>query len=416
MQIQTHPPSRALRPLVARLARAALLSASLAALPLLPAMAAPVAVKAVKTDLSSNNERVISYRHQQHMVQTADGALHLMLNRGTLTPGPGLSLYSSFDGGTTWSFMHNFELTDDKSTGDVLLAGSELSVAYHTIDNKLMFTRLQYDSALRTWTPLLLELAYASGQWAALNPTLAIDDLGTVWMGFNAKGRFNGLGNLRLVNRVGGGNVWTDPNLVFGPTDKKAVERSARPVRLPGGVGMVWTVHEVTYWSRRSNGMPDNSLWSQLTLYTGLPATQIEDPYASHFNVTTDDTGGVHLISVEEYDVLYFKYANSTDSWTAPTVVDDGRKVAYAQMGLFNGKLAVGYSVQRSKGTLALSPDLGSTWTNHADLSMLAIGPGINLNTARVELPARSVGVLPMLQQYEDNGTQRLMLFKIPAP
>jgi len=381
------------------------------------AMAAPIAVKAVKTDLSSSNERVISYRHQQHLVQTNDGALHLVLNRGTLTPGPGLSLYSSFDGGTTWLFMQNFAGTDDKSTADTLLVGDDLSIAYHTTDNKVMFTRLHYDSTLLTWTPLLLEQAYASAQWAALNPALAIDDLGTVWIGFNAKGRFNALGNLRVVNRVGGGNAWTDPGLVFGPTDKQAVERSARPVRVPGGMGMVWTVHEVTYWSRRANGLPDNSPWSQATIYTGIPVNQIEDPYSSHFNVTADDSGGVHLISVENFDVLYFRYSGDTDSWSAPRVIDDTRKVAYAQMGLVNGKLGVGYSVQRAKGTLAVSGDLGLSWGNYADLSMIAVGPGINLNTARIELPARVTGAtMPILQQYEDNGTQRLMIFKVPAP
>lgn len=414
MQATTWQPRRGIRPLLSLLTHAALLSATLDAA---PALAAPLSVKAVKTDLSSSNERVISYRHQQHLVQTADGALHLVLNRGTLTPGPGLSLYSSFDGGTTWLFMQNFASTDDKSTADTVLVGDDLSVAYHTLDNKLMFTRLHYDSLLKTWTPLLLEQAYASGQWAALNPTLAIDDLGTVWIGFNAKGRFNALGNLRVINRVGGGNVWTDPGLVFGPTDKQAVERSARPVRIPGGIGMVWTVHEVTYWSKRANGLPDNSPWSQSTIYTGVPAGQIDDPYASHFNVTADDSGGLHLISVENFDVLYFRYSSASDSWSAPQIIDDTRKVAYAQMGLVNGRLGTAYSVQRAKGTLTLSGDLGSTWTNYADLNMISIGPGINLNTARIEVPTRSTGAtMPILQQYEDNGTQRLMIFKVPAP
>ena len=69
------------------------------------ALAQTQTVRAGSTDLYSSSERMISYRHQEHMWQTADGALHLVINRGTLTPAPGLALYCSFDGGSTWLLM-----------------------------------------------------------------------------------------------------------------------------------------------------------------------------------------------------------------------------------------------------------------------------------------------------------------------
>ena len=379
---------------------------------------APIPIKATTTNLRSNNERMISYRHQQHLVQSADGALHLLVNRGTLTPGPGLSLYSSFDGGNTWSLMQNFAGTDDKSTGDLQLTGDDLSMVYHTAAQVIMFAQLHYDSVLRTWSLLLLQQAFASSQWAALNPALAIDSMGTVWVGFLAKSlrRANAVGNIRVVNRVGGGTLWTDPGLTFGPTDNQAVERSARPVVVPGGMGMVWTVHNVTYWSLRDNALPDNSAWSTATIYTGVSESTSSDPYASHFNVTTDDQGSVHLISIENYDVLYFSYSALTGQWSAPQVVDDSRKVAYAQMGLVNGKLAVAFSVQRGKGGLAIANPPGAPWTLSYDLQLLAAYPGVNYNTARVEIPTRCSGNLPILQQYSDNESQKLMLFKVPTP
>src|ERR1700750_2260659 len=56
------------------------------------ARAEPVAVLAQPTDLTSSSELMISYRHQEHMWQTPDGALHLVVNRGTLRPNPGLVL------------------------------------------------------------------------------------------------------------------------------------------------------------------------------------------------------------------------------------------------------------------------------------------------------------------------------------
>jgi hypothetical protein len=382
------------------------------------AAAGPVQVKATTTNLASNNERMISYRHQQHLVQTADGALHLLINRGTLSPGPGLSLFSSFDGGTTWSLTQNFPDTDDKSTGDLKLIGDELWMVYNTTAQSIAFAQLRYDSVLHSWSLMLSQQAFASSQWAALNPALAVDSMGTIWVGFLAKSfrRINAVGNLRVVNRVGGTTLWTDPGLTFGPTDGYAVERSARPVAIPGGMGMVWTVREVTYWSSRANTLPDNSAWTTSTLYTGILESSRKDPYASHFNVTTDDQGGVHLITIENHDILYFRYILSTDSWSGPRVLDDSRKVAYAQLGLVNGKLGVGFSVGRSGGSVAIGSPLGDSWSLAYDLQLITAYDGVNFGTGRVELPTRCNGTLPILQQYSDAESQKLMLFNVPVP
>lgn len=75
---------------------------------------------------------------------------------------------------------------------------------------------------------------------------------------------------------------------------------------MPGGMGMVWTVRETTYWSLRANGLPDNSAWSTSAIFTGLPTKPIDDPYASHFSVIIDDFGTVHRLTIENFDVLYF--------------------------------------------------------------------------------------------------------------
>jgi len=83
--------------------------------------AGPIAIKATTTNLASSNERMISYRHQQHLVQTADGALHLLLNRGTLSPGPGLSLFSSFDGAAP---LPDVETVDDSGFAHAKLSAT----------------------------------------------------------------------------------------------------------------------------------------------------------------------------------------------------------------------------------------------------------------------------------------------------
>ncbi|MBK1615034.1 hypothetical protein CKO44_16315 [Rubrivivax gelatinosus] len=390
-------------------------AAALAAACLFTASAwAGTQIRAVETDLASDNERVISYRHQQHLWLTADGALHLVMNRGHYAPG-GLALYSSHDGGISWQLSHAFAGTDDKSTGDVQPAGDEAHIVYHTAANAVMHEQLRYDAVARAWTLLASETAFASGRLAALNPALAVDEQGGLWVGFLARNKLSNQGQLRVVFRPAGGG-WTDPGLGFGPVDNRAVERSARPVAVPGGIGMVWTVREFTYFSRHALTEAPTTPWQTETLFVGSVDSTVSDPYASHFNVVTDAGGGVHLITVENYDVLHFRWDPATLAWSGPRLVDDARKVAYAQLGLFDGRPVVGYSVQRGKGSLEVGDALGENWDPSYDLALVPAVPGINYNTARIELPAKASGTMPVLQQYDISGVQRLMLFSVPAP
>lgn len=180
---------------------------------------------------------------------------------------------------------------------------------------------------------------------------------------------------------------------------------------------MGWTVREATRWSLRENGSPDSSAWSTSAIFTGLPRKPINDSYASHASAVTHVFETVHLITIENFDVLFFNCRLSAGASSAgPVLLDDSRRVAYAQIGLINGKLNVAFSVQRSKGVQVFSPDLGLTGQAGSGDVLLPAAPGLNFNTARVEHPGRSSGVIPILQQCDDNGTQPQMPFKVPAP
>ena len=380
------------------------------------AQAAAPNVQATLTDLTGSTERMISYRHQEHLWQTADGGYHLVLNRGALAPNPGLTLYSSYDGGSTWTFAHQFADTDDDSTSDGILAGTDLSVAYRTAAGNIVFQRLTYDSALRSWALIADETAYASSQFEGINPALDTDAVGTVWCSFVARDRVTNDVNIRMFNRAAGGTVWTDTGLIFGPTDHRSIERSSRPLAMPGGMGMIFAVREYTYWATRSNDLPPNSPWTISTLYVGTPAFRTTDPYASHFSAVVDPQGNVHLATIDNFDVFYFKRDATTGTWSAPLKLDDDKNVAYLQMALINGKPTAGWSVQRGRGSIVSSPDLGLTFPIAAQLLLPPDAPGVKYGTARVEMPTRSTGPIIMLQQYEDNGVQRLMIFKVPVP
>jgi hypothetical protein len=379
---------------------------------------APRRIAAATTDLSSTAERMISYRHQKHLWQSTDGALHLVHNHGSLQPGPGLSLWSSFDGGSTWIFMRAFANTDDNSTADGVMQGDTLQIVYPTVDGAIAFAELQYNSVVRSWSLVGAATAFFSAEWAAQNPALGTDSTGTIWCAFVARERSDRrkLTNIRMVNRVAGGLFWTDTGLVFGPTDAQSIERSARPVRTPNGMGLVYSVRESMFWATRVDGMPDNVPWTTSTIYVSpYPSSPKTDPYASHFSVVVDDSNNIHMVLSDNFAILYFQYSAGAGSWTPVGALDTGGKAGYPQIGVANGKLAVAFILhQTNNAMLLVSANQGLTFSPAAQL----VHRGITYDgTARLETPTRSVGPLTVLQQYEEEtGLQRLMLFTVPPP
>ncbi len=393
-------------------------AALLAALALGQANAAPGVprIQGVPTNLASDSDRIISYRHQEHLWQTADGALHVVINRGSLTPGPGLALFSSFDGGLTWQWQRSFADTDGDSVSDGQLIGDSLAFLQQTVGGNLVFHRLTWDAGARTWSMVQEETAWASEQFTALNASVAVDAQGTFWCAFDARDRVTNDVNIRLLMRPAAASGWQDSGQVFGPTDHRSIERSARPVAVPGGMGLLFTVRETVYWAERTDEMAPDAPWPVSTLFVGAPTARLVDPYASHFSVVADDAGFTHLFLIDNFDVLYFKRDPLTRSWAGGARVDDDKKTAYTQGGIVNGKLAAAWSVQRGAGSAVVSADGGTTFQAAAALQLPPDAPGVSYGQARVEMPTRSTGPLVILQQYSDNGLQRLMVFRVPAP
>jgi hypothetical protein len=233
---------------------------------------------------------------------------------------------------------------------------------------------------------------------------------------FVARDRVTDDVNVRLIARVANTGVWSDPGLVFGPSDHRSIERSARPVRIPGGMGLVYTVRENTYWATRSDASAVDSAWTVGHLFARTPVPSYTDPYASHFGVVADTSGNVHLVTNENYNVLYFKWNAASGKWSAPKHVDDARNVVYMQVGISNGKLVIAFSVQRGRGLVVVSPDLGESFVPWVETVLTKAVPGANFNTARVEMPTVSSGNLALLQQYAIYATQTLMSWRIPGP
>ncbi|WP_395702426.1 hypothetical protein [Aquabacterium sp.] len=379
------------------------------------AQATPVVVPAQEVpDLTSNADRMISYRHQEHMWQTSDGALHVVINRGTLAPNAGLQLYSSFDNGVSWTLAISTGNTGSMSTSDGALVGDNLSLVYNNVNNVIIHAGLQYNVGTKTWTPTGSQAVFASPNAIALNPAIAFDTVGNAWVAYVAQNTSTGNYMIRMAKRSAGGNVWTDTGLTFGAVDNTSIERSARPVALPNAMGMVFSVHDKVYWSKRDNSLPDNSAWTTQLLYTRSSGSG-SDPYSSHFNLTTDDAGNIHMAMVDAGNIKYFRYPVRTGVWnTVRTLTTDGQ-AAYCQASFVGGsKIQITSNVGGKFSKTLVSTDKGQTFAGGYVLMHPAPVDGTQYPYARLETPARVASPAPVLQQYIVDSVQRVMLFQEP--
>jgi hypothetical protein len=405
-------PGKSLRQRTAILFSAVLLSSQM-----LPAsLAAPLSIPAASTTLDSDSDRMISYRHQEHMWQTADGATHVVINRGTLAqPGASLVLYSSFDSGKSWIEMLALGNSGIYSTADGVLVGNDLSLTYPSLTGKILFAVVHYDDVLKNWSPVRTETVFASSGIRGINPALAIDSQGTIWCAFVNVDNASNAANIRLVQQAPGVPGWQDTGLIFGPTDNTSIERSARPVVLSDGVGMVYTVHENIFWAYRLNGWPATAPWIEQTLFTSAPPYD-DDPYASHFSVVADDQKNLHMATVDHGQVLYFRFDNQTQAWNPSRFLTKDINAGYLQVSMALGNLAIFFNTYNYVKVLQ-STDFGATFSFTHFLTHELPPPGGTISYAlpRIETPGLSLGPIPVFQQYTDDAIQKVMYFEVPA-
>jgi hypothetical protein len=370
-----------------------------------------------ETTLVSDADRMISLRHTERMWQTPDGALHILINQGTLGgANSSLQLHSSFDGGKTWLAMHGLADTDKFSTADGILIDDKLGIAYAARNGRILYSVLRYGSFARTWTLLKTETVVAASGATAINPAIAVDDLGNLWCAFVNKVDSTLETNIKLFQRTQDGAVWQDTGLIFGSTDIDSGfgERSARPVITANGVGMIYTLRENIHWAYRQNGWPVTAPWVEQVIFTSAPPYDT-DPYNSHFSVVTDGNRNIHMATVDHGKLLYQRYITRTQSWSSARELTNDISAGYPQITITQNGLAI--FVNAATYPVALqSVNAGNTFEGTAFMTHESPPPGsaINYGNPRIESPGRVAGQVPVLQQYVEGGVQKLLLFRVP--
>ncbi|HJU08843.1 MAG TPA: hypothetical protein VJ727_10235 [Rhodanobacteraceae bacterium] len=391
----------------------AALSATLIALgvvPAGPALAGAAVLTPTDTPFSSTADRMISYREEEHSWQTPDGAFHLMINRGDQPSDDALQLYTTLDGGANWITGPSLEASNEYSTQDGMLRGKTLALVYSTDTQAVAYKSYVWDPVSATWNAGDAQTVYSVAGQQAINPCIARDDAGNLWVPLVVMDSATNTNSIRMMVKLFGTSDWIDTGLVFGDVDGPDVERSARPIAIPGGMGMVYTVHDEMYWATRDNSAAPTTPWATQLLYTYTGPHS--DPFSSHFSLVGDNRGNVHLALVDNGRLLYLRYNDDTETWKQRWLTND-IDAGYPQVSLVNNTLVIAVNNSSNAGVF-VSPDLGKTFTYSYALKHGTPGEGVSYRYPRLETPATSSGPMLLFQQYTENDVDQLIQFTVP--
>lgn len=362
------------------------------------------------TGIESDAVRMISYRHQEHAWQTSDGATHFMVNRGSLSPGASLTLYSTFDQGQTYSPGLSVNHTNGYASSDGLLVEDQLFLAFSTTASTILFAQMNYEVATSSWSLVRLERVFKSEQFDAVNPGIVMDRNGDFWCAFVTKDKVSGDAQIRLAHRAFASSTWTDTSLGFGAVDSLSLERSARPMLTPTGIGMVYSVHQTLTWAARDDTWPPEQAWTETPLF--VRSTEDLDPYASHFSVARDSLGNLHMALADQGRLRYFHFSATSEAWTDRLISFD-ISASYPQVAVNAMSDVVMIWTNTAVGNVKLSQstDHGVSFTGTDLLIHPFGGPDVSYQNPRVEAPSSVLGPVLVVQQYVDGDMQKLLGF-----
>jgi hypothetical protein len=374
------------------------------------------------TGITSTTKRMISYRDQQHSWQTSDGAIHLMVNEGTVPANDSLTLYSSFDAGATWVPMFSLPHTNGFSTSDGMLTSTGpdsalLQLVYGTAQNtgNIVYATATYNSATQSWTLTSTQTAFSSNAITGSDPAFDVDSVGNLWCGFTAQNLATGDYQIEMLFRAANTTEWIKTGLIFGSTDT-STQHAARPVPFSNGIGMIYQSDQTMYWAYRLSDWATDAPWVSSELYAGLPPEQA-DPYDTHFSVVADAAQNLFLAFAGNSQLQYMKYTSSTGSWGPAQALTTTKASAAYMKAIVAGGNVILMTNDMSSVEVFQSTDDGDTFK----LTQVLVHPAppkgspLNYGNPRIEAPSYPLSPIPVWQQFYYGSTQGLLYFEVPV-
>lgn len=336
------------------------------------------------------SERMITARIQDHVVQTVDGALHLVINTGYQG---GLVLLSSHDHGRNWDIAHVFSDTDRMSSADLRLAadGIRLLMVYMTENDRVALQVLEPGDTAHSWeTGAWTLVGSESYRPFAVLPTVAVSDDRTIVVGYTEEV----IGGLKLMLRWSddGGNTWSSAQ-----TRLQGEDAGVLRVLATGDImGALFATGDTLHWIHYDPGFG----WRM------QPVAEIGTAgrFASHFTTTTlgDD---IFMVGVSpDCQPFLMRLDGVTGTWGPPTaILGPDFEGSNAQISASaDGNLYVVLD-NADNGLLVVleSTDAGANWTIIARLEVPA---RMGTDPARFETPEMFDGDLFVFQQVDLPG------------
>ncbi|WP_424967482.1 sialidase family protein [Dinoroseobacter sp. S375] len=249
-----------------------------------------------------NANAITVSRMQDKIVETADGAIHVLLNEGQFK---GLTLRTSYDNGATWVETYEFDQTGRFSTGhlEIMADGDTLTVSFQDDKGEIRFQTLDYDPSAQNWSaimePSTAIAGVASGRISLPNHTM--DAEGTLYAVALEANLF--APKIALSTSTDGGLTWSTEVTRFGEYEAA----SARLVTTPEVTGVLLATDTNISWLDGATGA--------FVEVSDLGSYQL---LASHYSVTVVGND-IYLANVTEEEtpqVEFFVFDGDTQTWS----------------------------------------------------------------------------------------------------
>lgn len=259
-------------------------------------------------------------RMQDKIVETPDGAFHVVLNAGRFS---GLTLFTSVDNGGTWDRSFQFENSDLFSTAhlDLLEDGRTLTVSYQGANREVFYQTLSYDAHLANWSALTAPVTvFEAGQSARVslpNHVMGVDGL----LYTLAVGDAFFVPEINIAMSADEGMTWETSDIqLFGN-----LVVSVRGISTPDVTGaIVATDNSLAWYDATDPDAPlveisENGSFAVLASHYSLTVVE-DDIYLA--NITTEDLPQVEL----------FVFEGATRAWRELEVQNTFAAEAYVQI------------------------------------------------------------------------------------
>lgn len=392
--------------------------------------------------ISGNSSFMVSHRDQRQSWQTADGAIHILVNVGTIASGASgssLAMYSSFDGGATWNLMFTLADTHGSPTSDGFLttpatndSSQVLDFVYSsaqtgTANADVVFATATYEPLTQSWIapqPPYPQTIAASATLAGLEPTLTADALGNLWCSFTSTPATPGAppagtsSQIQLLYLPAAAADWQSVDVDFSYAGAhQRVQQAPRLLTIAGAVAVLYQSGTSLFWSTLPTGSAITD-WSPVSLVTDkLTVRQGSSTDTGYSAVATPSGETVLLAFTEKTTVAYTLYDAAANTWSSPRNVAPPTTLAiYVKTSVVNGSLWMAIS-DGTKGTLLVYESANDeTFTQVEQILSTYSSPGA-FDNPRIEAPAYAFAPVPVWQQFADeqNATQGL-LYPVPQP